>query len=217
MHALKYIIFFPALALVLDCNPYVSRQTGPAQYTVKIAYCEQHFNGASLTGQTILVLPVLTRTGHDTASYFSPQQQIEILQKVRNDLHYSTSYDFEKKYLSAHDPLSLSRFYQSLYNGEVVKAQTSDSIWKAMDAAYMMFVGIQYAATIRSFDGNSRRNLHLDVELWNVASGEAVWRVEVIGIDKSIGTTDTRFLNGSLYEAFSKLPGYLPANNENNW
>jgi hypothetical protein len=39
----------------------------------------------------------------------------------------------------------------------------------------------------------------------------------VIGIDKSIGTTDTRFIKGSLYEAFSKLPGYLPANNENNW
>jgi hypothetical protein len=217
MFPLRFVLFFPALELLLVCTPYVSRQTGPAQYTVKIAYCEQHFNGASLTGQTVLVLPVLTRTGHDTGSYFSPRRQIEILQKVRNDLHYSTSYDFEKKYLSAHDSLSLYHFYQSLYKGEVVKAQTSDSIWKAMDAAYMMFVGIKYAATIRSFDGNSRRNLHVDVELWDVASGETVWRVEVIGIDKSIGTTDTRFIKGSLYEAFSKLPGYLPANNENNW
>jgi hypothetical protein len=164
-----------------------------------------------------MVLPVLTRNGHDTASFFSPRQQIEILKKVRDDLHYSTSEDFEKKYLSSHDSLSLSRFYQSLYKGEVVKAQTSDSLWKAMDASYMLFVCIRHAVTIRSFDANSRRNLRLDAELWDVASGETVWRVEVTGIDKNNGTTDARFIRGGLHEAFGKLPGYVPANNENNW
>jgi hypothetical protein len=217
MRLLTSIPLLTALAMLLNCAPYAPRQTGSTQYTARITYCGEHFNGASLSDQTVLVLPVLSRAGHDTASYFSPQQQIEILQKVRKDLHFSTSDAFEKKYLSVHDSLSLSRFYQSLYKGDVVKAQTSDSIWKAMDASYMLFARIRYAVTIRSFDGNSRRNLHLDAELWNVSSGETVWSVEVTGLDKGNETTDARFLKGGLYEAFSKLPGYLPANNENKW
>jgi hypothetical protein len=217
MGPLRCVAFLSVMALVLDCAPYALRQTSPAQYTAKVAYCEEHFNGASLTGQSLLVLPVLTRTGRDTASYFSPQRQIEMLQKVRDDLHFFTSDAFEKKYQSMHDSLSLARFYQSLYKGEVIEAQTSDSIWKAMDASYVAFVRIRYAVTIRGFDGNFRKNLHLDAELWDVAAGETVWRVEVTGINTSNGTTDARFLKGGLYEAFSKLPGYLPANNENNW
>ncbi len=90
MSLLKCIPVFSALAVFLNCTPYATRQTASTQYTTKIAYCEQHFNGASLSGQTLLVFPVLTRNGHDTASYFSPRQQIKILQKVRNDLHFST-------------------------------------------------------------------------------------------------------------------------------
>jgi hypothetical protein len=211
------IAVFSALSVFLNCTAYVTRQTAATQYTTKIAFCEEHFNGVSLSGQTLLVFPVLTRNGNDTASYFSPRQQIKILQRIRNDLHFSTPDVFEQKYLSAHDSLSLARFYQSLYKGEVVEAQTSDSIWKAMDAPYVLFVRVLYAVTIRSFDGNSQRNLHLDAELWDVSSAENVWRVEVTGFDKSKGATDARFLTGGLYEAFGKLPGYLPANNENNW
>jgi hypothetical protein len=217
MHPLAYVPLLPALAVILNCAPYVPPRSGAAQYTAKIAYCEEHFNGASLTRRAVVVFPALTRTGHDSAAYLSPQQQIEILKKVRNDLHYSTPDDFEKKYLSMHDSLSLSRFYQSLYKGKVVEAQTSDSVWKAMDASYMLFVRIRYAVAIRSFDGNSRRNLQMDAELWDVASGENLWRVEVTGIDKGLETNDARFLKGGLYEAFRKLPGFLPANNENNW
>jgi hypothetical protein len=217
MRSLMLALFYFVLALLPGCAPYIARQADAVHFTAKIAYCEEHFTGASLTGQTVLVLPILTRSGPDTGSYCSPRQQIEILQKVRNDLHIIMSGDFEKKYLSMHDELSLERFYQSLYKGEVVRAQTSDSIWKAMDATYMMFVGIQYAATIRSFDGNSQRNLRLDAELWDVAAGQTVWRVDVTGIDKGMATTDARFIKGGLFEAFGKLPGYLPANNENNW
>lgn len=217
MCPLRYVPLPLTLALALGCATSPLRKTGPAQYTARIIYCNEHFNGASLSDQTLLVFPVLSRTGHDTASYFSPEKQIEILQKVRKDLRFSRWNAFEKKYLFLHDSLSLSRFYQSLYKGEVVKLQTSDSIWKAMDAPYMLFARIRYAVTIRSFDGNSRRNLHLDVELWDVSSCEAVWRVEASGLDASNEMTDARFLSRGLFEAFSKLPGYVPANNENTW
>jgi hypothetical protein len=190
---------------------------GLTQYRSKISYCEKHFTGATLSNQTLLMLPVVFGTGRDAKPLFSVQQQIEILGKMRTDLHFPAPEAFNEKYSASHDTESLNGFYSALQKGAIIAAQTSDSVWKSIDASYMLFVRVGYAVKVKSFDGNSRRTVHLDVEIWSVASQEAVWRIGVTGFDRTGVMSDARFIQGALIEAFDKLPGYMPENNETNW
>jgi hypothetical protein len=163
------------------------------------------------------MFPAVYGKGKDTTTLFSAQQQIEILQKVRSDLHFETSETFSQNYTDAHDTASLNRFYQALLSGKIVEAQTSDSIWKSMDASFMLFVRVKYAVRIKSFDGNWRKNVKMDVELWNVASQETVWRLDLTGLARTAELSDAQFMKSALIAAFCKVPGYVPENNESVW
>ena len=168
----------------------------------------------------MLVLPVLTNNGADTTKFPSPHTLSQLLQKNQGDVQFIYPETFEKKYRSAavsHDSASLDRFYQSFFKGEIIKVQTNDSIWNAIDAAYLLCVRVKYAATIRGFDGNTVKRLVLEVELWEVNASESVWRAQVIGFDKSVGTPDTQFVIGALKEIFSAIPGGMPGTSEKDW
>jgi hypothetical protein len=86
-----------------------------------------------------------------------------------------------------------------------------------MDESFMVFVRVRYAASIKNFDGNFRKSLHLEIELWNVAQQETVWRLELRGLDQRSTLSDMQFVKNALWEGFGKIPHYLPANNESNW
>jgi hypothetical protein len=187
----------------------------PARYTIRILYSDENFKGEALSGQSLLVLPVLTKDGADTVKFPSPYTLSMLFQKNHEDMEFKYPEIFEKKYQLA---ASLDRFYQSFFNGEIIKVQTNDSIWNAIDAAYLLCVRVKYAATIRGFDGNTVKRLVMEVELWEVAASEAVWRAQVIGFDKRIGTLDTEFVMGALNEIFSAVPaGEMPGAGEKDW
>ncbi len=216
-----FIVSSAMLASLLcsGCAFYV-RQVEPSRYTVKILYSNESFIGAALTGQSVLVLPVLTREGPDTVLFFNPLEVSRLLGEVRGDLVFAYPQTFEKKYRSTEtgsDGTSLNRFYASLFQGKTLDIQTSDSVWKAVDADYLLAVRMKYAATIRGFDGNASRRLVMEVELWSVAAAEAVWRAEVVGLDKRPDITDGQFVAGAMKEVFGAFPGYVPANNEKDW
>jgi hypothetical protein len=205
--------------LFCGCTFYV-RHIEPARYTVKILYSNEQLSGAALSGQSVLLLPILTRDGPDTTHFPTPREQSCMVGKVRDDLRFIFPQTFEKRYRDSEagrDSGSLDRFFGNLYNGNVMAIQTSDSIWKAVDADFLIVVRIKYAATIRGFDGNASRRLIMEIELWNVAAIEAALRIEVIGFENRPGVTDVQFVMGALKEAYGALPGYLPANNETDW
>jgi hypothetical protein len=203
--------------LYFRCSPNTLHRAGLTEFWANPIYCEEHFSGASLSNQTLLMFPAVYGKGKDTTTLFSAQQQIEILQKVRSDLHFETSETFSQNYTDAHDTASLNRFYQALLSGKIVEAQTSDSIWKSMDASFMLFVRVKYAVRIKSFDGNWRKNVKMDVELWNVASQETVWRLDLTGLARTAELSDAQFMKSALIAAFCKVPGYVPENNESVW
>jgi hypothetical protein len=197
------------------------RHIEPARYTVRILYSDESFSSASISGQSMLVLPVLTKDGADTVNFPSPYTLSQFFQKNYEDVQFKFPETFDKKYQStamSRDSASLDRFYRSFFNGEIIKVQTNDSIWNAIDAAYLLCVRVKYAATIRGFDGNTVKRLVLEVELWEVAASEAVWRAQIIGFDKSVGTLDSQFVLGALKEIFSAIPaGGIQGAGEKDW
>jgi hypothetical protein len=192
---------------------------GAARYTVTLHYSSDRLSGKAFAGQSILILPVLTRDGPDTARFPSPSAIARFLQENRHDLQFVYPAAFEKKYrltTSGRDTAAMDRFYRSLYNGEMMAVQTSDSIWKAVDAAYLLSLRVTYAAAIRGFDGTVSKRLTMEAELWEVAASEAVWRSEVVGVERNAGP-DNRFILGAIKKVLGAIPGFLPATNEKDW
>lgn len=188
------------------------------RYTVTLQYSSDRLNGNALTGQSLLILPVLTRSGPDTARFPSPSSIAGFLQENHDDLQFVYPEEFEKKYrsTSGHDATAMDRFYRSLFNREMLAVQTSDSIWKAVDAHYLLSLRVTYAAVVRGFDGMVNKRITMEAELWEVAASEAVWRSEVVGVERGAGA-DRTFILGAVRKVLGAIPGFLPANNEKDW
>jgi len=212
----QYIAIFTVYLLLSGCFPAVRREVG-ASYGVTVAYATTSFTGDKFSGVTVLMLPVLTAGGSAVSAALSPGRQGEVLQKVRPDLHVLFADRFENKYLSMHSARSLSDFYGRLYNNEVVAVQTSDSVWKTMEGAYLFVSKLKYAAAIRGFDGNIRKRLSIEAEIWDIAQSEAVWRAELQGADDGIGRSDDAFMAGAFAAIFLKMPGEAGADTETDW
>ncbi|HAJ80759.1 MAG TPA: hypothetical protein DCO75_13430 [Fibrobacteres bacterium] len=212
----SFVVIIMAFCLSIGCAPLLMRNDS-TRYSTKLLYVNDKFTGASLSGQSVLILPVLTEKGPDTFSIFSPYSIGGLLSKNRNDLRLVLWKDFENKYLSYHDFHSLDDFYSALFRGNILYAQTSDSIWQAIDAHYMLVIRVRYAALIKGFYEDLRRRLSMEVELWDTRAPEAVWRAEVSGFGHNDKTGDDKFIEGALLDAFSLIPGYMPVNNETDW
>ena len=210
------VFFLAATVIVGGCSPY-SRRGDRIRFTAKVLYTSDMFAGASLSGKTVVVPPALAASGPAASGPFSPERLAALLREARSDLRLSFGDAFEKRYCSSHDELSLSRFYASFFKGDVIAVQTSDSVWKAMEADYLLAVCVKFAAAIRSFDGNTRRRMRLEAELWDARAGEAVWRAEVDALDDVMKTPEDRFVTAALRKAFSLIPGGGPASDESDW
>jgi hypothetical protein len=204
------------LLLVLSCTPYVRRDDVPA-YTVAVLYADQQFNGATLSNEPVLVLPILTKQGVSPSDIFPERNVAELFSRFRKDIAPVPRDTFEQRYLASHDNASLRSFYIDLGKGAIVAAQTSDSAWAAVDASFTLVIRVLYAAAIRSFDNSSFRKLSMEIELWSVANRAAVWRASVTGVDRSFRFPEDKFIEGCLRAAFSKVPEFLPTVNEKDW
>jgi hypothetical protein len=207
-------IVFWALLVVASCT-YIE-STGSASYRASVVYQQRNFSGGSLSGQSVMVLPILSKKGFDTTSALGASECAALLSGVRGDVTPVYRDEFEKRYLAGHDSASLANFYNKLASGEVMALCTSDSVWKAMGTPYCSVIRIKNALTIKGFDGVVKRRLVLESELWDVDSSETVLRVEVQG-RAGQQTSDVDFVKAALRSAFEKLPAFAPASHEKNW
>jgi hypothetical protein len=209
-------LFACGFALVCLCAP--AARNGPeASYDAEISYQERSFSGGSLTDQTVLILPVMTKAGLDTTTALSPQNIGRLFQAARPDVEPVTKEEFETRYSIRHDTASLPAFYRLLFKGSVVAAANSDSVWKEMKTAYCFAARITNALTIRGFNGLVKRRMNMETELWDVDSAEAVLRIRVQATAQGEAMTDAEFIRRALAAAFEKLPVFAPSSNEQNW
>ena len=209
-------VFFAAALLTIGCAPAL-RSDRRASYAVSVVYTNRTFTNDEFAGQSILVLPVLTDHGPSASASMSAQSQTALLRNIRNDLQVIPPEIFEKTYLSTNSRQSLAGFYRDLFGGNVIAAETSDSVWKAISAAYLFTVKLRYAAAVRGFDGNTHKHLSMEAELWKVAEAEAVWRAELNGDDKGSGQSDAEFVAGAFSALFFKFPGVSSLDDEKDW
>jgi hypothetical protein len=186
-------------------------------YAASVLYQQRTFSGSSLSGQSVLVLPICTKSGLDTNASLSPQRISKLLLAVRGDIEPVTREEFETRYSARHDTASLAAFYRLLFNGNMVALANSDSVWKEMKTDYCLAVRINHAITIRDFNNIVKRRMVLETELWNVDSAEAVLRIQVQASAQGGNITDAEFIRNALSASFEKLPVFAPSTNEQNW
>ncbi len=191
--------------------------TPAATYTTIVEYQDQSFSGSQLSGQTILVLPIMLKSEFDTTAALGADKIGKILDKKRSDVDIVTKEEFETRYCAHHDSISLNAFYKNLFKGNSVALATSDSVWKEMKTGYCLSTRITNAITIKGFDGLVKRRMNMETEFWDVDSLEPVLRVSVQASASGTQMTDVEFISAALAAALDRLPGVVPGSNERNW
>jgi hypothetical protein len=208
--------FLFAFVLCCLCTPPPAK-TVLATYASSVLYQQRSFSGGSLSGRTVLVLPICTKSGLDTTASLSGQRISKLFLAARSDIEPVTKEEFETRYAARRDTASLSAFYRLLFKGDIVALANSDSVWKEMKTTYCLAARITNAITIKGFNGLVTRRLNLETELWNVDNAETVLRIQVQASARGDGITDAEFIRNALSAAFEKLPGFAPSTNEQNW
>jgi len=175
------------------------------------------FAGTSLSNETVLVLPILTRNGPDTLAALSAREIGKLLREKRGDVEPVTPGEFEAHCKALFGPELPGNFYKQLYASNVVAVSNSDSVWKQMKTGYCSVTRIAKGLRVRGLEGALTRRMTLETELWNVDSAEAVWRVQVECVAKGEHLTDADLVREALRAAFDKIPVFAPENNERNW
>jgi hypothetical protein len=205
------------LFLPCRCTPPPAATLMTTSYTATVLYQQRSFSGGSLSEQTVLVLPVLTKQGLDTTPALSPAKIGKLLQGARGDVEPVTKEEFETRYSARHDTASLSSFYRLLFKGSVVALANADSVWKEMKTAYCFAARITNAITVKGFNSTVTRRMNMETELWDVDSAEVVLRIQVQASARGERITDAQFIGAALTAAFEKLPAFAPSTNGQNW
>jgi hypothetical protein len=206
-----------AIVLFCACTPPPAASLMTTSYTATVLYQQRSFSGGSLSEQTVLVLPVLTKQGLDTTPALSPHKIGKLLQEARGDVEPVTKEEFETRYSARHDTASLSSFYRLLFKGSVVALANADSVWKEMKTAYCFAARITNAITVKGFNNTVTRRMNMETELWDVDSAEVVLRIRVQASARGERITDAQFIGAALSAAFEKLPAFAPSTNGQNW
>jgi hypothetical protein len=216
MRCLRSAFFIAFSAFISGCV-FVPGSGNGTWYSTAVFYVNDTFRGDSLSGRSILFLPVLTAKGPDTSSAFETGHIAVMFLDNRKDMQAVQWHDFENSYLAGHDRSSLLEFYTNMYKSDIVDVANSDSVWNAVDAPYAMAVRVKYVAIVKGMNGYEKRRLDMEIELWNSGLQETVWRAGVSGFSRNNNIDNDEFIAGAFADVFSRIPGYLPANNERNW
>ena len=199
------------------CLPLLSCTAPAVSLNVKTLYASPAFSSEQISDKSIMVLPVLTSDGYSQMLSFDVQRQF--LKKLRSDITLVGPDSFMNVFGAAHDSVSLTLFFRSLYTADVLSTQTADSAWKKMNVPLCMVFRLVNVAKIRAVDGIVKRRWTVLSELWNTEEVQTVWRVEVKGID--IGNThhlqDDELILSSINRVWESLPAYIPSIHERNW
>ena len=215
IHALFRGVFVIAMLALLSCayHPPLVGDTCRAS----TLYQMHSFAGTSLSGETVLILPILTRNGPDTLAALSAREIGKLLKEKRGDVEPILAGEFEAHCKALFGPESPGNFYKQLYASNVVAVSNSDSVWKQMKTGYCSVTRIAKGLRVRGLEGVLTRRMTLETELWSVDSTEAVWRAQVECVAKGERLSDADLVREALRAAFDKIPVFAPENNERNW
>jgi hypothetical protein len=186
--------------------------------SVQTPVVDSRFSAAGLSNRKILLLPPLCGTAalYRTDSLLRPILS-QWFARNRPDISLCFSSLYEQHYLEVHDTQSLRDFYTNLALGALLKAQTSDSLFKATDADFLFVIRMQNPARIKTMNGTIKRRSNLECELWSTAMQAPLWKSGASIADYNGSQSDSHLLGGALTTILQQLPAFMPSLNESNW
>jgi|GEM_PF-3185175 len=200
------------LLLFAGCTP------GTRQWSSEILFQKNEIEHNRLsTGNSILLFPLVTESGFDTTSAFSPAALTKDLLQLQKGVTLAGKADFEKAYRAAHTSESLEAFYRGLFKNDMLVLTTNDSAWACMPAQFVVIIRLNKGVRISSFDGILKRKVALESEIWNAKNAEVVWRGQVSGFEMNKEKSDADVLVAGIRELFKLFPEFIPRNEIENW
>jgi hypothetical protein len=187
------------------------------QLSVKQTYKNKRFSGKDLSGQTIILTPLISGKGAETGDQFEPSVLIGEIRKTRPDLRLRRPAAFLKRYESRYGSNALDSLYRNFFNGAIVALQTDGRIWKEVGSGYLMVLKLTFGLKTKSLDDRTLRQMRLEGELWDCDSSEVVWRSVVDSRSTSIMETDKDILLKAVVELFSAMPPVLDGYGKGLW
>jgi hypothetical protein len=182
-----------------------------------LLYQDSRFGAIDFSGQSLLLLPVITPQGFDTAAVFSDSSQAFLMRGLRRDLTIKTRSIFEVHSIQSRDTASLNRFYIRIFSNDIVGLQTSDAVWASMPCRYVLFVRLLNGISVLTLDKKHLRRMDLEAELWESRGARVVWRTTLRINDSDSKSSDVIMARSALVALFKQLPGERKVEHREDW
>ncbi len=186
-------------------------------FNAKKIYIADGFNNRTLSGSSIGLGPVLTKRGIDLFDSSDHAFIYKNLGHMRSDL-FLLSFDQIKTQLELKMGKSkIDSLFLQLYNGDITRLQTNDSLWKYLSCDYFMSVRIKDAMSIKTFNNVHKKRIYLEAELWNRKDQEVVLRIEVNGSSEGDRYSDKQVIIKALEKVYKEIPETVPSYENARW
>jgi hypothetical protein len=191
-----------------------------AAYKVEQQFLAPRYSGMSLSGHSILVLPIITRNGLDTAALRIQTEDRGPVSRIRPDLTIVFDSVFDRDYVDTYGHAAWKSLLESLSNKDVLALQNNDSLWDFFEQDFLLVMRLMNSARIKSFEGRFGQRVQMEGELWkrDTAAAQVVWRGEVVGVSTDKTVADRVFVRDAIREMIRSLPSQKgPAEKDETW
>jgi hypothetical protein len=160
---------------------------------------------------------VLTKDGVDLFDSSDHIAFYKNISRIRADL-VLLSFNQIKAQLNAKFVKStIDTLFLQLYNGDITKLQTNDSLWNYLSCDYFMSVRIINAMSIKTFNNVHKKRISIEAELWNRKDQEVVLRIEVNGTAEGDKYSDKQVISRALEKVYKEIPETVPSYENAGW
>lgn len=203
-----YVLLFVPVLCALYCTSSLYNFNTVHNFT------RSGFTGRNLDNRIIGICPLLTAAGPVLGEKIAYSEIIERIKEERTDLKWIDADSVHVMFTRKMTGDERETFYALLYNARIVALQTADTLWRKVTPDFLIVFRLRHGMDIRTFNQLTRKKVIIEVELWEPASRETVWRTTIHGSCNNRGVSEREFLEAALQRGAVALPGVLPSYNE---
>ncbi len=192
---------------------------GASRYSsdTNLLYRNPSLTGGTFSERTILLLPPMRGERLDTVGYLAPRHQAQWFRKQRPDLGLTFIEQLRDTMRSAGAVGQVDSLCRRLARNDILAVQDMRDVWERINADFLLSSRLAYGASIRNLDNKVRKKVRIEVEMWDRRRREVVWRMSVTATTEDPDMRDEAVLWSALRDAYERLPGYRPAESEDEW
>lgn len=186
-------------------------------YSVNKLYTAHGFDSRTISGRTVIMMPLLKKQGIDTVGSLSDTSLMRRISGIRTDLKFVPFRQQTPLILKRFSEKEMQNFLDNLLTGKIPVLQAADSIWHLLDADFMSVIRLKGGHIVRTFKGDTHKKIVVEGELWDCKRAEVVSRIVINGICITPDIADDYFIIDGVKEFFKELPLSAPAYDTQAW